>query len=341
MNLSRSRIMPVVLSRRRFITIAAAAVGLPLLLLKAGTSQARPVRWEGTALGAPASIQLYHTDEAQARAAIAAGLNELKRLEAIFSVYRADSAISALNHDGVLENAPADFNALLTPPLSLARISDGVYDPTVQPLWQTYFRHFTGANPDPAGPAPRELEAALALVDWRAVEVDTDRRRIAFARPGMGLTLNSGAQGYITDRVTDVLRAHGFDRMLVDMGEPRALSTKPDGSAWRIGIANPADPDRTVATLDVVDQCVSTSGGYGTLFDPAGAFTHLMDTRTGRTAPALLGVSVVANTGTVADGLSTAMLMAPVTRRLAILRAAGGIKALYVTPEGVVSTVEA
>ena len=333
--------MPVVLSRRRFITIAAAAVGLPLLLLKAGTSQARPVRWEGTALGAPASIQLYHTDEAQARAAIAAGLNELKRLEAIFSVYRADSAISALNHDGVLENAPTDFIALLTHALSLARISDGVYDPTVQPLWQTYFRHFTGANPDPAGPAPRELEAALALVDWRAVEVDTDRRRIAFARPGMGLTLNSGAQGYITDRVTDVLRAHGFDRMLVDMGEPRALSTKPDGSAWRIGIANPADPDRTVATLDVVDQCVSTSGGYGTLFDPAGAFTHLMDTRTGRTAPALLGVSVVANTGTVADGLSTAMLMAPVTRRLAILRAAGGIKALYVTPEGVVSTVEA
>lgn len=332
--------MSVVLSRRRFITIAAAAVGLPLLL-KAGMSQARPVRWEGTALGAPASIQLYHTDEARAHAAIAAGLDELKRLEAVFSVYRADSAISALNRDGVLENAPADFIALLTHALSLARISDGAYDPTVQPLWQTYFRHFTGSNPDPAGPAQRDLAAALSLVDWRAVEVDADRRRIAFAHPGMGLTLNSGAQGYITDRVADVLRAHGFERMLVDMGEPRALSTKPDGSAWRIGIANPADPSSTVATLEVVDQCVSTSGGYGTLFDPAGAFTHLIDTRTGRTAPALIGVSVIANTGTIADGLSTAMLMAPAERRLAILRAAGGIKALYVTPEGVVSTVEA
>jgi len=330
--------MPVVLSRRRFITIAAAAVGLPLLL-KAGISQARPVRWEGTALGAPASIQLYHADEARAHAAIAAGLDELKRLEAIFSVYRADSAISALNRDGVLENAPADFVALLTRALTLAKISDGVYDPTVQPLWQTYFRHFTGSNPNPAGPAQRELDAALALVDWRAVEVDANR--IAFARPGMGLTLNSGAQGYITDRVADVLRAHGFDRMLVDMGEPRALSTKPDGSAWRIGIANPADPSRTVATLEVADQCVSTSGGYGTLFDPAGAFTHLLDTRTGRTAPELLGVSVVASTGAVADGLSTAMLMAPVERRQAILRAAGGAKALYVTPAGVVSTVEA
>lgn len=332
--------MSAVMSRRRFITFVAAAAGLPLLL-KAGGSQAKPVRWEGTALGAPASIQLYHTDEAQAHAAITAGLNELKRLEAIFSVYRADSSISLLNREGVLENAPDDFVAMLTRALSLAKISEGVYDPTIQPVWQTYFRHFTASNPDPAGPAPRDLAAALELVDWRAVEVDAGRNRASFARPGMGLTLNSGAQGYITDRVADVLRAHGFDRMLVDMGEPRALSAKPDGSAWRIGIANPADPSRTVVTLDVVDKCISTSGGYGTLFDSASAFTHLIDTRTGRTAPALLGVSVVADTGTIADGLSTAMLMAPVERRLAILKAAGGQKAIYVTPEGVVSTVEA
>ncbi len=332
--------MPKIMTRRRFITFVAAAAGLPLLL-KAGGSQAKPVRWDGTALGAPASIQLFHTDEAQAQAAITAGLDELKRLETIFSVYRADSSISMLNREGVLENAPDDFIAMLTRSLSLAKISEGVYDPTIQPVWQTYFRHFTSGNPDPAGPAPRELAAALALVDWRAVEVDAGNKRISFARPGMGLTLNSGAQGYITDRVADVLRAHGFDRMLVDMGEPRALSAKPDGSAWRIAIANPADPSRAVVTLDVVDKCVSTSGGYGTLFDDAGAFTHLIDTRTGRTAPALLGVSVVADTGIVADGLSTAMLMAPVERRQHILRSAGGQKAIYVTPEGVVSTVEA
>jgi len=332
--------MPAVMSRRRFITFVAAAAGLPLLL-KAGGSQAKPVRWDGTALGAPASIQLFHTDEAQARTAIAAGLQELKRLETIFSVYRADSSISKLNREGVLENAPDDFIVMLTRALSLAKISDGVYDPTIQPVWQTYFRHFTESSPDPAGPSSADLAAALALVDWRAVEVDAGNRKVSFARTGMGLTLNSGAQGYITDRVTDVLRAHGFDRMLVDMGEPRALSAKPDGSAWRVGIANPADPSRAIVTLDVVDKCVSTSGGYGTLFDAKGSFTHLIDTRTGRTAPALLGVSVVADSGVVADGLSTAMLMAPAERRQHILRSAGGQKAIYVTPEGVISTVEA
>lgn len=332
--------MHSVISRRRFITFVAAAAGVPLLL-KAGGAQARPARWDGTALGAPASIQLYHTDEAQAQAAIAAGLGELKRLESVFSMYLADSSISRLNRESKLENAPDDLIAMLTRALSLAKISDGVYDPSVQPLWQTYFRHFTASNPDPAGPAQRDITTALALVDWRGVEVDAANKRISFARPGMGLTLNSGAQGYITDRVTDVLRAHGFDRMLVDMGEPRALSAKPDGSAWRIGIANPADPADTITTLELVDKCVATSGGYGTIFDPAGTFTHIMNTRTGRTAPAMLGVSVVADKGIIADGLSTAMLMAPVERRQAILKAAGGDKAIYVTPEGVLTTVEA
>ncbi len=332
--------MSIPLTRRRFITFVAAAAGLPLLL-KEASGEAKLARWDGTSLGAPASIQLFHSDEGQARRAIDAAQAELQRLEAIFSVYRADSAISALNRDGVLENAPDDFIALLTRALTLAKISDGVYDPSVQPLWQLYFRHFTAARPDPAGPSRQAIAAMLAKVDWRAVEVDAGRRRIAFARPGMGLTLNGGGQGYITDRVVDVLRAHGFDRMLVDMGEPRAVSVKPDGSAWRIGISNPADPSRTVATLEVVDKCVATSGGYGTLFDEAGAFTHLIDTRTGGTAPALLGVSVLADSGIIADGLSAAMLLAPVKQRQRILAAAGGQKAIYVTPAGVVAVVEA
>lgn len=330
--------MTVQITRRRLITVAAAAAGLPLIL-KAGSAQARLVTWEGTTLGAPSSIKLVAADEAKARAAIAAALNELERLEAVFSVYRADSVLSTLNRDGRVDNAPADFVALLAKSLELARVSGGVYDPTIQPVWQTYFRHFTASNPDANGPARRDIDAALALVDWRNVRIDGGT--VAFAKPGMALTLNSGAQGFITDKVTDVLRGHGFDRMLVDMGEPRALSTRPDGSAWRIGIANPADPSKAITEIDVVDKAISTSGGYGTLFDDAGRFTHLIDSRTGTTAPALIGMSVVADTATQADGLSTALLMAASADRQGILRAAGGRLALAVTPQGVVERIEA
>jgi len=333
--------MTVHINRRRAITVLAAAAGLPLIWQASQAQAARLIRWEGTTLGAPSTIQLYHTDETKARAAIAASLEELARLESIFSVYRADSAITALNRDGRLDNAPVELIEMMSHARDLAKISDGVYDPTIQPVWQLYLSHFTSENPDPAGPAAADMTKALALVDWRGIEIDPVNRSIVLARPGMAVTLNSGAQGYITDRVAAVLRSHGFVNMLVDMGEPRALSTKPDGSAWRIGIANPADPSRAITEIDVVDKAVSTSGGYGTLFDDAGQFTHLIDTRTGKTAPAMVGVSVVADNATTADGLSTALLLAPVERRQEILRAAGGLTAIFVTPDGVTATVTA
>ena len=330
--------MSVTISRRRAITVMAAAAGLPLLLGARG-AEARLVRWEGTTLGAKSTIQLYHKDEAKAQAAIQAALAELARLEAIFSVYRADSQISALNRDGILEGAAPEFLDMLGRSLSLASISGGAYDPTIQPVWQAYFRHFTQGPATAEGPAKDDLAAALALVGWRGVRVDGDR--VSFAKPGMGLTLNSGAQGYITDKVADVLRAHGFGQMLVDMGEPRAMEAKPDGSAWRIGIANPAAPDQALTHLDIVDACVATSGGYGTVFDDAARFTHLIDPRDGTTAPALASVSVVARTATQADGLATAMLLADPAQRQALLRAGGGMKAIFATPEGIQATVEA
>lgn len=108
-----------------------------------------------------------------------------------------------------------------------------------------------------------------------------------------------------------------------------------------IGIANPADNSQAITSVEVVDKCVATSGGYGTLFDEAGNFTHIIDAKTGKTAPAMLGVSVIADTATKADGLATAMLMVPPESRQAMLRAAGGEKAIFVTPNGVLATVVA
>lgn len=332
--------MTVRISRRRAITVLAAAAGLPLLM-KAAKADARVVEWTGYTLGAPSTIRLYHHDEAKARAAIQAGLAELSRLEGIFSLYRSDSTIASLNRDGAVDNAPPEFVEMLGRSLFLAKATDGVFDPTVQPVWQLYFRHFTAATVDPAGPSRQDMAAALALVDWRGVEIDAGRGRVAFARPGMGLTLNSGAQGYITDKVADVLRSHGFEKMLIDLDHPRALSSKPDGSAWRIGIANPAAPTTAITEIDVVDRAVGSAGGYGTIFDTDGRFTHIIDPRDGSTLPALVGVSVVAETALVADGLATAMLLSPVERRRELLRAGGGELALFVTPQGVVSRIEA
>ena len=210
---------------------------------------------------------MAHPDHAAARQAIAACRTEITRLERIFSLYRADSALSQLNRQGRLEAPPLELVELLAFSARVSAATGGAFDVTVQPLWDLYAGHFADPAADPAGPDDAALAATLARVDWRAVEIDS--ARIGFRRPGMAVTLNGVAQGYITDRVADLLRGRGFENVLVELGEIRALGRHADSDPWRAGIANPNDPSAVLLELPLLDVALATSGGYGTWFDPA------------------------------------------------------------------------
>ena len=311
------------LSRRRVITVLGAVAGLPLLpSADEPETHTRLHRWRGTALGSPSYIIVAHPDHGVAEKAIAECVAEIERLEKQFSLYRGDSEIARLNRDGRLEAPSCDLLALLSQCQRFYELSGGAFDVTVQPLWEVYAAHFFGSRlPPPNGPEPTVIEQALTLVGWQNVEVTS--RCITLARQGMGLTLNGIAQGYLTDRIADILRTNGCDRILADMGrsEIRLVGHRPDGQAWRIGLADPRAPDRVAVTLNLADRCISTSGGYGTTFEATGRYHHLFDTRTGTSAAHYIAVSVIAASTMVADALSTSLYVTPPERSDRLLSA--------------------
>jgi thiamine biosynthesis lipoprotein len=292
------------LNRRRFIGISAAAAGLSLLPIgHAGTAQVHAVTWHGKALGAPASLVIHHHDHAAARRLVEGAVVEVARLESVFSLYRRDSALAELNRIGTLAAPPADLVALLQASAEFWEASGGAFDPTVQPLWMLYAAHFSRPGADPAGPSAEQLREVIELVDLGNVSFNRDR--IVLGKPGMGLTFNGIAQGYIADRIVDLLRNGGIEKSLVDMGEIRALGTRPDGHPWKVGVANTADAARPIEILEVADRAVATSSPDGFHFDRAGRFTHLLDPRTGHGARLYQNVTVIAREATTADALST------------------------------------
>ena len=299
-------------SRRRFLFIAGAATGLALLpgigeVIAAPNADLR--FWRGVALGADAMLQIHHRDRAAADRLIERCLMEVARLERIFSLYREDSALRQLNRDGKLDHPPQDLLLLLAQAEQFGRVSGGAFDITVQPLWDLYAAHFTNAEADPAGPAQAAIDAALRRVDYRAVDVSS--RQIRFARPGMAITLNGIAQGYITDRIVDLLRNAGIDRSLVDMGEIRAIGGRPSGGPWIVGLEDPLAPGQSAEQIEIENLAVATSGGYGTEFDSAGRFSHIFDPASGSAGRHLLSVSVIAPLAATADALSTAFAVLP------------------------------
>jgi FAD:protein FMN transferase len=192
------------MTRRRMIAITAAAAGSALLTGGRTARAGDAVRWHGSALGAQVSIEIYHPDRAEAERLVERCVLDVRRLERQFSLYRADSAISALNRTGILVAPDADMVTLLKASLHFAALTDGAFDPTVQPLWQLYADHFSSERPDPEGPSPRKLAEALSRVGHSGLLVSEDR--VALTRHGAAITLNGIAQGYATDRVVDRLR---------------------------------------------------------------------------------------------------------------------------------------
>lgn len=296
-------------SRRRFISIAAAAAGLSLVPGPPGLSTASLTRWRGRALGADAAITLIAPDRARAQALIAAARAEIERLETIFSLFRDDSALARLNRAGRLDDPPFDLLELLSISGRVHALTGGAFDPTVQPLWVAYANRFSRPQECVAG-GGEAMFAARQRIGWQWVEFAP--ARVRFARPGMGLTLNGIAQGYATDKVAELLRAKGMEQVLVEVGEIRALGEHPYGRPWQVEIAAPPRRDedtgagkQTGETVDLIDKALATSAPRGTTFDPDGVLGHILDPATGRPGGRWLQVSVLADTAAMADGLST------------------------------------
>ena len=257
-------------SRRRFLVIAAAAAVL-------APSRRETWRWRGSALGAEAEIRLSGERE-DVEAALAAAVAEIGRLERIFSLNQADSQLSALNRTGHLIAPARDLVATLDAAGRWRQKTEGAFDIAVQPLWL-----------EAAGFGERRE----ALERVRSTRIGMFPGRIELASGG-ALTLNGIAQGTTADRVTELLRARGFEAPLIDTGEMRL-----PGAEWR----RVRLPGAGLALR--LAECAVATSAPGALRFESGRH-HLFDPRDGSSPALWRSVTVIAPEAETADALSTA-----------------------------------
>jgi thiamine biosynthesis lipoprotein len=267
------------LTRRRFIAISAALA--PSMALP----DTGPHVETGLALGATVTLRLSHPD-APRLAAMA--MDEIRRLEKIFSLYLPASSLSQLNRGGALQSPPFELLDCLSLVGAVHRASEGRFDPTVQPLWRAEAAALERGTPL----SETERADLRASVGWEGVTLAP--AAIAL-RPGMALTLNGIAQGWIADRIAGLLASHGLTRALIDTGEMVAL---PEGE-WPVRL-----PDRDI-TLQ--GRALATSAPLGMTFGGDGRTSHILNPATGHPVLSVWkSVTVSAPSAALADALSTA-----------------------------------
>ncbi|MFN3655672.1 MAG: FAD:protein FMN transferase [Pseudolabrys sp.] len=287
------------ITRRRAITVLAAAAAT----LTGGRSVADKAvadyEWRGFAMGTDARIVFSGVDGVSARAAASMAAAEIERIERALSLFRPDSEIVRLNRAKTLASPTGDMMRALRLALDIADRTNGLFDPTVHALWEAHVDWFA-ASPDADLPPNALIADTLKAVDWRKVELTSGSVRIA---DGQRITLNGLGQGYVTDRIADLLRRRGFAHVLVDLGEQRALGPDRDGKPWLI-----ARPGAIGIALS--DGALATSEGEGCVLGAGGVAHHLFDPRTGRSSQQWRRITVHHPSAAVADAMSTAFYAA-------------------------------
>ena len=276
-------------------------------------------------------------DQDRCRAAFDAARAASRLYERRFSRTLPHSDIARLNG---AEGAPVaigpDTAELLQTALCYCADSEGRFDITMGTVVRLWNFH-EGRVPDQAA-----LDAALPHVDWRGVRVWEEGGQ-AFAQmedPKAAVDAGGIAKGWIADRLTETLMAHGIDAFIVNLGgNVVAHGTKPGGAPWRVGLQDPRDKKAIVGAVEVRDASAVTSGVYERCFTKGGTFYHhILDPATGfpvKTDAA--GATVVAERSIDAEGYSTTLLALGIEHGTAFARAHPAIlRAYFVDGEGAV-----
>jgi len=313
--------------RRRTVLRLLAVAGGAGIAWKAGLLRprsVRPVERFEVLMGTGVRLTLLGDDRAAAEAAADATLARMAGLEALLSRHRPDSELSRLNAAGRLAGASTELIDVLRQAAEISRLGGGAFDVTVQPVLDVWRGGHGGL------PAPERIEAALQRVDHGGVEIRGGEVRLR--RPGMRITLDGIGKGYVVDRGVDELRRRGFGNVFVEAGgDLVAGGGKTVGEPWRIGIRRPRPGLRLQARFEARDCAVATSGDYMQAFTADYSQHHIIDPRSGYSAPELASSTVSAPDAATADALATLTMVLGSQAGLDLIESLPGCEAYFVT----------
>ena len=305
--------------------------GPPTAIGEAQTSSDQFASFTQEVMAAPVTVLVPRRHGADAAQIV---FEIFREIDAGMSEWKSTSPLTQVNHAAGREAivVPADLRDVIRRGVDIGHMSDGAFDITWAALWGLWdFK----ALP-PRVPADAEIDQRISLVDYRRIVIDDDAGTVFLPEAGMAIGLGGIAKGYALERAAAALRQRGVDSFLISAGGQVMVGGMRNARPWRVGIRDPRGaPDDFFAYLDASDISVATSGDYERFFMLDGRrYHHILDPRTGRPTRGLRSATVISADATLADGLSTTLMVLGVTRGLALAEQHDNVEAVLVDDAG-------
>jgi FAD:protein FMN transferase len=305
---------------------------MTLLVIITACARQRTVQKTEAIMGTEVTITVVAQSAAEGDAAIEAGMAELRRLDAMMSLYKDTSEISQVNLAAGKHpvKVSPEMIEVVEDGAEVSKLSNGVFDLTIGPLvvlWQMRLKE---------GKVPTDAEIAgiKPLVNYKNIVVDKKASTIYLKKTGMIMDFG-GMKGYTADRVAGIFKKRGITNAVIAVaGDIWVLGRRDDGKPWRIGVQHPREHDKVLAVLDLSDKYVSTSGDYERfVIKENKRYHHIIDPRTGKPSKGVISATLVGDKGALIDPLTKVPFILGPEEGLKIVRQLGA-EALIVDDKG-------
>lgn len=292
-----------------------------------------PIRASGFKLNTIVDITLYDTQDEQL---LQDCLDICDQYELLFSRTREDSEIYQLNH-GILQDTShraslSDHTLkLIQTGIYYSELSDGNFDISMAPLTDLW----NFSSPSPEVPSETAVEQAASLVNYKDITISQDK--LTFKKTGMGIDPGAIAKGYIADRIKDYLMARGVESAIINLGgNVLCVGKKPDGKPFTIGIQKPFEGQtKTIATVEIEDKSVVSSGIYQRYFEQNGVlYHHILNPKTGYPYDNNLAqVTIISDDSVDGDGLSTCCFTLGLEKGMELINRLENVDGIFITKD--------
>ncbi len=270
-------------------------------------------------------------NESKAKEALDFAVEEIRRIESLFSTYQDTSITNQINEKAGIEpvEVPEEVYLLIQRAQKISDLTQGAFDLTYGSLDKNFWNFNQQMTQLPKADL---AEKAVELINYKNIELDANARSVFLKKAGMRIGFGGIGKGYAADRAKKILLDLGFIHGIVNAsGDLCAWGKDENNHDWKIALANPDAPGKVIAEIPLQNYAVATSGTYEKFVWIDGVkYSHTIHPKTGFPVRGIKSVTVLAPFAELADALTTPIAVMGVEAGLHLLNQLKGIAGVVI-----------
>lgn len=285
-------------------------------------------------MGNAFTLTVVASDERRGSGYIGIAIEEIQRIEALLSTFRADSQTNKINQGAGLGPVSTDREVfdLIQRSMVISGITQGAFDISYGSVDKTLWNFDRTMCKLPTKEVARKL---VHLIDYRNIVLNAADCTVFLKEKGMRIGFGGIGKGYAAEMAKRLLQSIGVTAGIINAsGDLTAWGHQPNGDPWRIGVSDPDNPEKVFSYLNISDKSVATSGNYEKYFLIDGKkYSHTIDPHTGLPISGIKSVTVISDNAEFADAMATPIAVMGIEAGIHMVNQIPGLHCILIDDE--------